>query len=75
MKYIQTNEEFIGKVKKFFGINPSTLRDYQEHFDGIIFDGEAKSLTGKCKKCGVKEDIIKHKCKKDLRSEKSNWSN
>jgi len=69
MKYIQTNEEFIGKVKKFFGISPSTLRDYQEHFDGIIFDGETKSLTGKCKKCGVREDIIKHKCKDETSKE------
>lgn len=75
MKFIQTNEEFIGKVKKFFGINPSTLRDYQAHFDTIIFDGEKKSLTGTCKKCKVRDDIQKHICKKDLSSEKSNWSN
>jgi hypothetical protein len=71
MKYIQTNEEFIGKVKKFFGLKPSTLRDYQEHFDGIIFDGEKKTLTGTCKKCKVRDDIQKHTCK-DGTSKKDN---
>ena len=76
MKYVKTNEEFVGEIKKLLGMKPQTVRDYQARFNGLTFDGETKKYSGTCKKCrGKCEDVTSHKCPVAIpRDRKTNWS-